>query len=263
METAKREFPIVAVFGSTNEDALELAKLIGAAIVRHGGVLLTGGIGKKKAAVKEKAIAGARAARGKDCIGAWIGVDPKAQKKKPGFVPKDKSCVIQTGFGNKRNYLEACLCDAAIALKDGKGTLSEVTFCLSLRKPVVLIGDWESEYPLAESETLCKLVEASFKRVKENPSGDATLDKLLAKGAILTNLKESLPAYRYYPMPAENDRPNAAKDAVDQIFIFLQPFQKIGFKGTFPELDGAEYKKVKTAYDSWLRQIENKLIASA
>jgi hypothetical protein len=88
--------------------------------------LLTGGKSDSKKSDSEKrvrvrAIVGAEAARGKDCLGAWIGVSRKAPN--PNFVSSDMSGEIQTDLDHKRNFLKACLCDAAIALEGGPGCI--------------------------------------------------------------------------------------------------------------------------------------------
>ena len=161
MEATQRRVPIIAVFGSTVEETLELAKLIGVEIARQNGILLTGGEGIPEDAVKEWAITGAESVRSASCLGAWIGV-PRDKSKRI-FVPNpnDLSGKIYTGLNHKRNYIEAWLCDAAIALEGGEGTRSEITFCLSLQKPVVRIGNWKTKYPLDQPETLSLLLKLS------------------------------------------------------------------------------------------------------
>lgn len=234
--------------------------MIGSAIAKKRGVLLTGGDSSSGKAVKERAIAGAEAVRGEGFLGPWIGVSRGASR--PSFrADDDKSFVIQTDLNHKRNYLEACLCDAAIAFEGGKGTVSEVTFCLSLQKPVVLIGNWQSKYPLEKPETLKKLVREAFDRVGRDSSGDSMLNELLSEGPILTKLQEFLPTYKYHPMPKELDRPRSSEEAVEDVFIFLKPLPDTGFKGAFLELE--RYKSDKAECDSWLRRIEERLTAAA
>jgi uncharacterized protein (TIGR00725 family) len=258
METAQRRVPIIAVFGSTDKETLELATFIGSAIARRRAIVLTGGAGSSGNTVKERAIAGAEAARSENYLGPWIGVSRDAPK--PSFHSHDKSCVIKTDLKHKRNFLEACLCDAAIALEGGDGTLSEVTFCLSLQKPVVLIGKWKAEYPLNKAETLKKLVDIAFNRVGRDRSGNATLDELLNEKTILTNLQVAPLVANDYPMPKKPDRPKVAEDAVGDAFSFLEQSRETGLKGTFPQLEG--YKNVKADYDSWLRLVEARLTAT-
>ena len=132
--------PIIAVFGSGK--GLGLAKAIGNEVGKHDCVLLTGGAGPAGEMVKNKALAGAdEAARG-GALAPWIGV-PKAgdlrTKPKP---DESRSYLLETGLGDERNYLEAVLCNVAIAIEGGDGTKSEVGFCLALQRPVVLVGDW-------------------------------------------------------------------------------------------------------------------------
>ena len=69
----------------------------------------------------------------------WIGI---AQERDTLPNPASKwGFVFKTPLGHKRNYLEAVLCDAAIAFPGATGTWSEVVAMLCLRKPVLLVGD--------------------------------------------------------------------------------------------------------------------------
>ncbi|MER8524177.1 hypothetical protein NKH56_33620 [Mesorhizobium sp. M1076] len=130
--------PIIAVFGSGQ--LIDQAISIGREVARANAILLTGGSGVEDGTVKGAAINGAEAEGGR-----WIGVlrhvcndgfpGPSAKRKNFGLI-------LEPRLGHRRNYLEACLCDVAIALKGGKGTISEVVACASLEKPVVLVG-WD------------------------------------------------------------------------------------------------------------------------
>jgi predicted Rossmann-fold nucleotide-binding protein len=129
--------PIVAVFGS--KENLEIAEALGEAVARSGATLLTGGNTPNGDYVKNKAIAGAESVHGR-----WIGVHRHDCLRAPSYQEAKASLILEPGLGHRRNFLEACLCDVAIALEGGKGTISEVSACNFLRKPVVLI-DWNSE----------------------------------------------------------------------------------------------------------------------
>src|SRR5689334_14318716 len=123
--------PIVAVFGSTGDRPV--AGRIGARLRHAGAIVLTGGTGPDDSAVKGAAIRGAGGT-----AGAWIGVARSPQAAPP--TPPDASYVVVTpGWSHKRNFVEACLCDAAIALRGTtQGTASEVLFSYFLGRPVVL-----------------------------------------------------------------------------------------------------------------------------
>lgn len=264
MNTAQHRVPIIAVFGSNKANTLELAQSIGGEIARQNCILLTGGTSSSGKAVKEKAIAGAEEARREDFVAPWIGVARDKNRQDSDPAADGRSFVIHPGFDHKRNYIEACFCDAAIALEGGEGTVSEVTFCLSLQKPVVLVGNnWAKDYPLASSEkdkTLDKLVKEAFNRVGRERSRNSTLDQLLTEKTIRDNLTKSLPAYKYSPIPPNPNWPNEATQIVKCVYDFLK---YSGLKGAFPSLAGKEYQNMKAKYDSWLGKIEKLLTTSA
>ena len=234
---------IIAVFGSTNnaDDAtLTNAEKIGAEVANAGCILLTGGTGSKSNTVKDCAIGGAEGARNNEVSGWWIGVSPHAQTLTCD-INDGLLCIINTNLSNKRNFLEGCLCDAAIAFDGGDGTVSEVISCLSMQKPVALIGEWEIDYPLNDPKTINKMVEKSFGRFNEKPTNDTSLDHLLVKDKIIKNLT-SLPSYTYYSMKDATDTPHLiVKNLLEQLE---------GFSGEFPALP--LYNKVKAQYDAWV-----------
>ena len=51
-------------------------------------------------------------------------------------------CVVYTGLGDGRNYVNALTSDAVIALEGGPGTLSEIALALKSKIPVVYLGAW-------------------------------------------------------------------------------------------------------------------------
>src|SRR5689334_12351814 len=107
---AKQGTHIIAVFGGTTESAAADAQALGMAIANETEwIVLTGG-GKPSSTsnkVKERALYGPSQ---KDH--RWIGV-LQAHDDLPEEGGLD--FVFRTPLGHKRNYLEACLCDGAIA----------------------------------------------------------------------------------------------------------------------------------------------------
>lgn len=59
---------------------------------------------------------------------------PKAGSRALSPFPRH-GFVVKTEYRNERNYINAFLCDSAIALRGGPGTDSEVAFCLGLGGP--------------------------------------------------------------------------------------------------------------------------------
>ena len=52
------------------------------------------------------------------------------------------SVVVQPGWGHRRNFVGACLCDVAVAIgASSHGTASEALFCLYLGRPLIILSD--------------------------------------------------------------------------------------------------------------------------
>jgi uncharacterized protein (TIGR00725 family) len=133
-----RTRPVIGVFGSSRPTTPErkLAEEIGYQIAARGCIVLTGGDGSAGTAVRDRTITGAMRARQNGYNAAWVGV---VRTPLPGATdPTKSSIILRPGYEHKRNYVEAHLCDAAIALPGRVGTPSEIAFCLVLRRPVVL-----------------------------------------------------------------------------------------------------------------------------
>src|SRR5579871_2811863 len=200
---------IVAVFGNTESGRFPLAMDMGRAISQCGQILLTGGTGasglplKVVAMVKEQAILGADSARSTGCVAPWIGVD------RSGVVGSltdrgGEAFLVQTDLDHRRNCLEACLCDAAVALEGKEGTTSEAVFCLSLGKPVVFVGNVWNKYGIGSSNgsvNFTLMVADAFGRVGKVPQADAPLDVMFNQSAVLAQLSAAA-TYRWFPEPS-------------------------------------------------------------
>lgn len=125
---------VIAVFGGSehDEEREALAKRIGEAIAARRYILLTGGTEPKPCSVKNMAIMGAYPS-------PWVGVPQESGPVQPADT-ENPGLVIKSGLKRKRNYLEAWMCDAAVALFGESGTRSEVAFSLSLGRPVAFVG---------------------------------------------------------------------------------------------------------------------------
>jgi uncharacterized protein (TIGR00725 family) len=225
---------IIAVFGGTDPDAINKARALGAIIAQRSHILLTGGTRPSTARVSESAIDGVRSS-------AWVGV---ARSNKIVTEPWNSGLVIYTDLGHKRNYLEAHLCDAAIGLSGGDGTVSEVTFSLALQRPVVLVGDdWKKSGCLDDASrpaVLMSMVNRAFNRVGRESSGRPDLDALLNESAISAALAH-LPPYMYLASS------EPVEDAVDWIENVFKTRAK---SGHFPTLKG--YESLAAEYEEWL-----------
>src|SRR5437870_1715227 len=111
MASVQHSKAIIAVFGPSKnslkeipenkERILTIAENLWTLIARGDCILLTGGVGPEGDTVKARAIGGA-------IPHAWIGVSSGDHR-----TTEPKGHVIPTNLGDKRNFLEACLCDAA------------------------------------------------------------------------------------------------------------------------------------------------------
>jgi len=154
--------PVVGVMGASqcNEETSKLAFRVGELIAERGAVLLCGGMG----GVMQAACAGARQAGGLT-VGILPGVD---ERDSPPNQYVD--VPIFTGLRDGRNWVNACACDALIAIAGGYGTLCEIALALKLGKPLVLLRTWkfESDEQLpapAQAETADQAVELAFLQI--------------------------------------------------------------------------------------------------
>ena len=125
----------VGVIGGHNASAryLKIAEEAGREIAKLGLILVSGGL----AGVMEAACRGAKEAGGKT-LGIIPGVDKKDANK---YV----DITVVTGLGITRNILVVRNSDAIIAIDGKYGTLSEISYALHLRIPVIGLYTWDIE----------------------------------------------------------------------------------------------------------------------
>lgn len=239
---------ILAVFGSNQSQTLEPATQLGSEIARKGHILLTGGAGDivappTRTAVKDAAIHGADGSHGH-----WIGVGRSGTIQLK-FERGSNAVVIDTSLGHGRNALEACLCDAAIALEGGLGTASEAVCCLSLGKPVVFIGDGWTEYGLDESAPIdfSRLVAARTQRIGTIPTTAAPLDLLFDESRMLHTLTTP-PQFDWQPSSALAD-PTALSAAIDWLSVRFN----LSAMGHFPNM--SQYELVRARFNRWIARL--------
>lgn len=148
---------VIGVMGAADapRDVLALAERAGKRIAHHRAVLLTGGgAGVMRAAAKGAATTG----------GMVIGVMPGRDAEES--PPNDHIHVaLFTGLGEGRNFVNACSCDALVALPGSWGTLSEIAFGMKLGRPVVVIGD-DAPDGVATAETPEEAVDQAYRAVR-------------------------------------------------------------------------------------------------
>ena len=129
----------ISVIGSgSGDDALspQIAKIaneVGREIASRGAVLICGGLG----GVMAEAAKGA-----KEKGGLTIGILPGED---PGSANPFIDITLPTGLGFARNILVAYSGDAIIAISGRLGTLSEISYALLKKKPVIGIHTWNLE----------------------------------------------------------------------------------------------------------------------
>jgi predicted Rossmann-fold nucleotide-binding protein len=184
---------IIAVFGPSGPNKLSVTASSLGEQIATSDILLTGGTGILDKSVKEQAIVGAERAIEAGSAGRWIGV-PKAGNR-TASPSHGRGFLLRTEYRNERNYINALLCDSAIALKGGPGTDSEVAFCLVLGRPVVLLGPgWNNlEHQLRQPTRAGAAVAAMIDRMfPPTKSGDRPVDEAIrssrAASATLTHV---------------------------------------------------------------------------
>jgi predicted Rossmann-fold nucleotide-binding protein len=160
---------VIATFGggSPTKEISKVAKKIGVELAANiEWIVLSGGADPgADQSVKNRVLVGPAARPAKGWIGVLRGTKVEARASGSGLV-------LETTLGHKRNYLEACLCDAAIVLPGGVGTLSEAVSTLCLHKPAVFVGnEWTKSLP--------KLMDAVANKQLDRGVRDAWIDRAL------------------------------------------------------------------------------------
>ena len=189
--------------------------MVGSAIATRGAILLTGTAEAGTGAVNKCTVAGAASTP----KATWVGVEKRTSSKV--VEDRGRSLVLRPEYGHKRNYIEAHLCDAAIAFRGGEGSASEVAFCFALGRPVVLLGDWESDYPLERERPrgLSELRAATENRMKLNEVGPSPLDPLIDHSlGTLKSLEGSERELVFHSRPV----PTSEQGAIDVVDLILR-----------------------------------------
>lgn len=237
----RRTRRIVAVFGGSgaDDDALALAEELGRTITERGHTLLTGGTHPAEKPVKNRAIKGAASL-------PWIGVD----RKRSGGADWDemeggRGAVLTSDLDQMRNYLEALMCDGAVALTGGTGTRSEVTSALSLQRPVALVGpDWQRLPETLTRQATDWLIEGSRETFDSSRGDNHALDSRTESDALRAGLARGV-RFRCF------DADTSALDVVRWMEDELPADQPL--PGNLPV---GVHDEVAEKYDQWLTGLE-------
>lgn len=239
------QVPVVAVFGSKGADTLEPALAVGEAVAVAGCVLLTGG-GREptERSVKEQAMNGARRAERDGHRGARVGV-LGVESTRVHLEVDESQVILEPALGHDRNYVNAAMCDVAVAFPGGEGTDSEVAFALALGRPVVLVGDrWERAFPTDEGGSARRhLIESAKGRVKGRQGRD--IDDLVNR------------AYRDLPSAVLTvRRVTLDEPAADIVASAVALAEGTGLPGDVPHLaDRPDLEPLAEDYRAWLSGI--------
>jgi hypothetical protein len=192
----QRKVPVIGVFGSDNDDTPALAETVGYELASRRAIVLTGGRGPGETGtpVKNRALHGVdEAAKQGASTAPWIGV-PKDGDRGPVGTPR--SFVFRPEYGDRRNYLEALLCDAAVCFVGGAGTKSEVAFCLTVGRPLVLVDYPHGDAcPVANDKARAGLVATAQTRVDRPTSINSAIDRCIAEA--YDRLGRDLPSHKH------------------------------------------------------------------
>jgi uncharacterized protein (TIGR00725 family) len=127
----------ISVVGSGDEELnpqiAKIANEVGREIASRGAVLICGGLG----GVMAEAAKGA-----KENGGLTVGILPGEDT---GSANPFIDVALSTGLGFARNVIVAYSGDAVIAISGRLGTLSEISYALLKKKPVIGIHTWNLE----------------------------------------------------------------------------------------------------------------------
>lgn len=248
-----RTAPVIALFGSG--DHTDVAAAVGAEIARRNCILLTGGgRGAPDPAVTESGLEGAEAARRDErVVAARIGVLGRRHRRVLVDVEDEETkIVLGLAVGDRRNYVNAHLCDVAIALDGGDGTTSEVAFCLALGRPVVLVGPvWGDGFPLTRSRAAYDAFVSAAQRRVPIEAADV-LDRLIAD------------AYDRLDPDASFDVVHRSLDTSPAALVrdAERAAERVGPVGAFPELHDPARQLVAETYATWLTTVDERLGAA-
>ncbi|MEE9170107.1 MAG: TIGR00725 family protein [bacterium] len=127
-----------------------IAEEVGSLIAQKGGILICGGL----SGVMEAASRGAKRSKG-----TTIGV-------LPGNLKNDANPYIDipivTGLADARNIIIVRSSDAVIAINGEYGTLSEISFCLAYKVPVIGLKTWNVDPAIIQASNANDAVNKAF-----------------------------------------------------------------------------------------------------
>ncbi len=153
MTNRKQRYIAVIGGGTCSAEVFSLAEDVGRLLAENDCVLVCGGLGGVMAASAKGA---------KEAGGTTIGILPGRDKSD---ANPDIDHAIPTGQGEARNFAIVMTADGLIALPGEFGTLSEISFALKYKKPVVSLGSWDVAPEIIRADSSAEAVAKILKEV--------------------------------------------------------------------------------------------------
>ncbi len=160
----KNEIIKISVIGGSDvgKDIYNLAREVGSEIAKNGAMLVCGGL----SGVMEAACRGAS-----EEGGLTIGILPFTDEN---YANEYVDIKIPTGIGLARNLTVVLTAHAIIAVDGSYGTLSEISYALTFKKPVIGLKTWElkpyyskNAPRIIRAETAVEAVEIAIREAKK------------------------------------------------------------------------------------------------
>ena len=136
--------------GQCAPDIELIAEEVGVLIAQKGAVLICGGL----SGVMEAACRGAKRSHG-----TTIGILPGTRKTDANLYI---DIPIVTGMADARNIIIVRSSDAVIAIDGKYGTLSEISFCLVYKVPVIGLKTWDVDPAIIQASNANEAVTKAF-----------------------------------------------------------------------------------------------------
>ena len=147
--TGLADRPMVAICGGgvANSNGRALARETGRLLAERGVTLICGGLGGVMAAAAQGA---------KEAGGLTIGILPGTDRAAANSYI---DLALATGLGHVRNTVIVQSAQGIIALPGKSGTLSEIAFGLTMKKPVIGLKAWDHISGVVIAETPVEAVD--------------------------------------------------------------------------------------------------------
>ncbi|NIT14632.1 MAG: TIGR00725 family protein [Candidatus Dadabacteria bacterium] len=147
--------PRIGVIGASeiNTEEYKTAEIVGSEIAKRDGIVICGGM----EGVMEAVSKGARSQNG-----LVVGILPGSRAEQ---ANKYIDVPIVTGFGHGRNIIVVSSSEAIIAIGGSFGTLSEISFALRLKIPIIGLNTWNVSEQIIQTNDPVQAVDKAFSSI--------------------------------------------------------------------------------------------------